>query len=190
MSGMSRVMPTVMGPSSKFKCCLRVLEHNLKFGGMFCWKLEKILTSAEPLDCAESVKIISLFIHGDTVTWLHLQEVWCCSITLLVPWNNTLDMWFPSRLQDSSDDRIQERGDGCVRVYVCVCVHCGGVFMQKIWPSQKQPFVLTHVFPGSWTHHKQPQPTQIWVKALKELIKYTTHLLYLNIWNYKYWNLK
>lgn len=45
-------------------------------------------------------------------------------------------MWFPSRLQDSSDDRIQERGDECVRVRAhvstCVCVLWWSIYAENM----------------------------------------------------------
>lgn len=61
-------------------------------------------------------------------------------------------MWFPSRLQDSSNDRIQERGDECVRVCVrarlCVCVLWWSIYAENM-AITKETLCFDQFFSGS-----------------------------------------
>lgn len=60
-------------------------------------------------------------------------------------------MWFPSRLQDGSNDRIQERGDECVRVGARTSVRvCTAVeyFCRKYGHPKSNPLFGPILFQG------------------------------------------
>lgn len=76
---------------------------------------------------------------------------------------------------------------------VCVCARTsvGGVFMQKIWPTQKQPFVLTLFFQGL-EHIITTTANTNMSKSLKRIDEiYNTFIIFQYLeYKYKYWNPK